>query len=141
MCSSVWSWLSPVFSVKFGCHLHPLQSTLKKTLHSKVFFEKWNDIKKPKKNLRKESWYKWYNQMGQVGTSWSRGTSGTRRGGSSDLSGTSGGVQVGQGQACHKGSVHLNHSTCPKCDYKAVEFFGARDNGTGTTYWRLQTKL
>jgi len=33
---------------------------------------------------------KWYNQMGQVGTSWSRGTSGTKRGGSSDLSGTSG---------------------------------------------------
>jgi len=33
---------------------------------------------------------KWYNQMGQVGTSWSRGTSVTRRGGSSDLSATSG---------------------------------------------------
>ena len=24
-----------------------------------------------------------------------------------------------------KGSVHLNHSTCPRWDYKAVEFFTA----------------
>jgi len=57
MCSSVWSRLSPVFSWKFGCYLYPLQhdSTLKKTFHSKVFFEKWNEGEKPKKNLRKES--------------------------------------------------------------------------------------
>ena len=48
MCLSVWSRLSPVFSWKFGCHLYPLQhdSTLKKTFHSKVFFEKWNDTEK-----------------------------------------------------------------------------------------------
>ena len=35
---------------------------------------------------------KWYNQMGQVGV---RGTSGTRRRGSSDLSGTSGTMRTG----------------------------------------------
>jgi len=59
---------------KFGCHLYLLQhdSTLKKTLHSNVFFEKWNDTEKPKKNLRKESWQrtigttKW-DKLGQVG--------------------------------------------------------------------------
>jgi len=38
-----------------------------------VFFEKWNGNENPKKitqkrELRKD---KWYNQMGQVGTSWS----------------------------------------------------------------------
>jgi len=59
--------------------------------------------------------------MGQVGTSWSRGTSGTRRGGSSDLSGTSGTRRRGYKWDKDKGSVHLNHSTCPKWDYKAVE--------------------
>jgi len=49
---------------------------------------RWETQKKSeKRELVKD---KWYNQMGQVGTSWSRGTSGTRRGGSSDLSGTSG---------------------------------------------------
>ena len=71
----------------------PLQhdSTLKKTFQSKEFFEKWNDNEKPKTNLRKESWErtsgttKW-DKLGQVGV---RGTSGTRRRGSSDLSGTS----------------------------------------------------
>ena len=84
MCSSVWSRLSPVFSWKFGCHLYPLHhdrdSTLKKTFRSKVFFEKWNDTEKPKKKTEKRDSAKdkWYNQMGQVGTSWSRGTSGTR---------------------------------------------------------------
>jgi len=77
MCSSVWSRLSPVFSWKFGCYLHPLQhdSTLKKSFYSEVFFEKWNDTQKPKKNLRKESWQrtsgttKWdkLRQVGVVG--------------------------------------------------------------------------
>jgi len=65
---------------KFG-HLHLLQhdSTLKKTFHSNVFFEKWNDTEKPKKSERSElAKDKWYDQMGQVGTSWSRGTIGTR---------------------------------------------------------------
>jgi len=90
MCSSVWSWLSPVFSWKFACYLYPL--TLKKTFHSNFFFEKWNGNEKPKKNLRKESWErtsgttKW-DKLGQVGV---RGTSGTRRRGSSDLSRRSG---------------------------------------------------
>jgi len=48
---------TPIYH-KFGCHLYLLQheSTLKKTFDSKVFFEKWNDTEKPKKNLRKESW-------------------------------------------------------------------------------------
>ena len=90
MCSSVWSWLSSVFSWKFACYLHPLQhnSTLKKTFHPKVFFEIWNGNEKPIKNLRKESWErtsgttKW-DKLGQVGVC---GTSGTRRRGSSDLS-------------------------------------------------------
>jgi len=51
MCSSEWSRLSPVFSWKFVCCLYPLQhdSTLKRTFHSKVFFEKWNGNEKPKK--------------------------------------------------------------------------------------------
>ena len=79
---------------KFGCHLFLLQhdSTLKKNCHSNVFFEKWNDTEKPKKNPEKRELAKdkKYNQMGQVGTSWSRGTIGTRRRGSSDLLGTSG---------------------------------------------------
>ena len=74
MCSSVWSRLSLVFSWKFGCHLYPLQhdSTLKKTFHSKVFFEKWNDTENPKKNLRKVSWQRTsgttrWDKLGQVG--------------------------------------------------------------------------
>jgi len=79
---------------KFGCHWYLLQhdSTWKKIFHSNVFFEKWNDTEEPKKKSEKRDLAKdkWYNQMGQVGTSWSRGTSGTRRMGSSDLSGTSG---------------------------------------------------
>ena len=79
---------------KFGCHLYLLQhdSTLKITFHSNVFFEKWFDTEKPKKKSeeRELAKDKWYNQVGQVGTSWSRGTSGTRRRGSSDLLGTSG---------------------------------------------------
>jgi len=76
MCSSVWSRLSPVFSWKFVCHLYLLQhdSTLKKTFHPKVFFEKWNDTEKHnlEKNLCKESWQrtsgttKCY-KLGQVG--------------------------------------------------------------------------
>jgi len=49
---------------------------------------RWETQKKSeKRELVKD---KWYNKMGQVGTSWSRGTRGTRRGRSSDLSGTSG---------------------------------------------------
>ena len=59
---------------KFGCHLYLLQhdSTLKKKFHSNVFFEKWNDTEKTKKNLRQESWKrtsdttKW-DKLGQVG--------------------------------------------------------------------------
>jgi len=104
---------------KFVCHLHLLQhdSTLKKTLHSNVFFEKWNDTEKPKKKSGKRKRElakdKWYNQMGQVETSCSRGTSGTRRRECSDLHGTSGTRTRG---------LYLNHSTCPKWGYKAVEF-------------------
>ena len=57
-----------------------------------MFFEKWNDTEEPNKKSEKRELAKdrWYNQMGQVGTSLSRGTSGTRRRGSSDLSGTRG---------------------------------------------------
>jgi len=46
--------------------------TLKQTFHSKVFFEKWNGNQKPKKKSQKRELGKdeWYNQMGQVGTSW-----------------------------------------------------------------------
>ena len=38
--------------------VHTLQHdiTSKKFSQSKVFFEKWNDNEKPKKNLSKESW-------------------------------------------------------------------------------------
>jgi len=67
---------------KFACHLYLLQhdSTLKKTFHSNAFFEKWNHTEKPKKKSEKRELAqdKWYNQMGQVGTSWSRWTSGSR---------------------------------------------------------------
>jgi len=86
---------------------------------------------------------KWYKQMGQVGTNWSRGTSGTRRVGSSDLSGTSGTRRTSRlfflkGDLRSswdkwdkdKGSVHLNHSTCPKWDYKAVEVSRFLSHGT-----------
>jgi len=59
---------------KFGCHLYLLQhdSTLKKTFHSNVFFRKWNDTEKLKKNLRKESWQRTsgttnWDKLGQVG--------------------------------------------------------------------------
>ena len=64
-----------VFSWKFGCHSYPLQhdSTLKKTFHSKVFFEIWNGNEKAKQKSQKRELVKdkWSNQMGQVGTSWS----------------------------------------------------------------------
>ena len=67
---------------KFGCQLYLLQydSTLRKTFHSNVFSEKWHDTEKTKKKSEKRELVKdkWYNQMGQVGTSWSRGTSGAR---------------------------------------------------------------
>jgi len=74
MCSSVWSRLSPVFSWKFACYLCPLQhdSTLKKTLHSNVFFDIWNGnmMRNPKKISEKRV------GKGQVvhpnGTSWDR---------------------------------------------------------------------
>jgi len=89
---------------KIGCHLYLLQhdSTLKKNFHSNVFFEKWNDTEKPKKKSEKRELAKdkWYNQMGQVGTSWSRGTSGIRTTGSSDLSGTSGTRRRGSSDLC-----------------------------------------
>ena len=55
--------------------------------------------------------------MGQVGTSWSRGTSGTRRKWSSDLSGTTGTRRRGSSWDKwnkDRGSVHLNHSACPR---------------------------
>jgi len=122
MCSSVWSRLSPVFSWKFGCHLYPLQHdrTLKKTFHSKVFFEKWNDAEKPKKNLRKESWQrtsgtnKW-DKLGQVGVV---GQVGQGEGGLQILVGQveqgEGGLeifvgQVGQGQGvCPLEPFHLS---------------------------------
>jgi len=109
MCSSVWSRSSPVFSWKFVCYLHPLQhdSTWKQTVHSKVFSKNRMVMRNPKKNLRKESWEKTsrttkWDKLGQVGA---RGTNGTRRRGSSDLSWTSGPKclqifvgRVGQGQ-------------------------------------------
>ena len=130
MCSSVWSQLSPVFSWKFACYLYPLQheSTLKKTFIQMRFSKNGMTLRNTKKKSEKRELAKdkWYNQMGQVGTSWSRETSGTRRRGSSDLRRTSGtregGLQifvgqVGQGQ----GSVLLNHSTCPKWDYQTVQ--------------------
>jgi hypothetical protein len=62
-------------------------------LQSKEFFQKWNDIEKPQKKSEKRELAKnkWYNQMAQVGTSWSmRNKSGTRRSGFPDLRGTSG---------------------------------------------------
>ena len=58
---------------KFCCHLYlPQHDSTLKTFHSNVFFEKWNDTEKPKKELRKESWQrtssttKW-DKLGQVG--------------------------------------------------------------------------
>ena len=65
--------------------------------------------------------------MRQVGTSWSRWTSGTLRWmGSSDLSGTSGTRRKGSSDFWDKwdkdkGSVHLNHSTCPKWGLQGKE--------------------
>ena len=48
------------FREKFVRYLHPLQhdSTWKKTFHSKVFFEKWNDNEKTraKKKSEKREW-------------------------------------------------------------------------------------
>ena len=72
----------------------PLQhdSNLKKIFSQKCFSKNWLTLRKPKKNLRKEGWQrtsgttKWH-KFTQVGV---RGTSGTRRSGSSDLCGTSG---------------------------------------------------
>ena len=82
-------------------------------------------LRNPKKNLRKESWHrtsgttKW-DKLGQVGVV---GQVGQGEGGLQILV-----WQVEQGEGfCldkldkDKGSVHLNHSTCPKWDYKAVE--------------------
>jgi len=105
---------------KFGCHLYLLQHdcTLKKTFHSNASLKIWNGTEKTKKKSeeRELTKDKWYNQMGQVGTSWSRGPNGTRRRG--DLSGTSeqgeGGLQifvgqVGQGQGvCPLEPFHLS---------------------------------
>jgi len=57
----------------------------KKKNYSKVFFEKWNGNQKPKKKSQKTELgkNKWYNQMGQVGTSvWDKWDQGS---GSSDL--------------------------------------------------------
>ena len=107
---------------KFGCHLYLLQHdcTLKKTFHSNASLKIWNGTEKTKKKSeeRELTKDKWYNQMGQFGTSWSRGPNGTRRRGSSDLSGTSeqgeGGLQifvgqVGQGQGvCPLEPFHLS---------------------------------
>ena len=113
---------------------------MKKNFHSEVFFEKWNDTEKPKKKseIRELSKDKWCNQMGQVGTSWSRGTSGIRRKGSSDLSGTNGTRRRGSSDlrgtsgGKDKGSVHLNHSTCPKWECKP---------GRGLfNHWRIDTR-
>jgi len=116
MCSSVWSRLSPVFSWKFVYYSYPLQhdSTLKQTFHSKVFFEKWNGNEKPKKITQKRELGKdkWYNQIGQVGTSWSTWGKWDKEKGVFRSSWDKWDKD--------KGSVHLNHSTCPKWDYKAV---------------------
>jgi len=59
-----------VFSWKFTCFL---PSPFEENFQSKEFFEKWNDIEKPKKRFekRKLAKNKWYNQMAQVGTRWS----------------------------------------------------------------------
>ena len=81
-------------------------------------------MRNPKKIWEKKL-DKWYNQMGQIGTSWSRGTSGTRRNGSLDLSGTSGTRRRGswdlRGTSGTRTYVQFNHSTCPKWYYKAVK--------------------
>jgi len=105
---------------KFGCHLCLLQhdNTLKKTLHSNVFFDKWNDTEK--RNLRKESWQttsgttKW-DKLGQVGVV---GQVGQGEGGLQILVGKveqgEGGLQifvgqVGQGQVvCPLEPFHLS---------------------------------
>jgi len=115
MCSSVWSLLSPVFLWKFVCYLYSLQydSALMETFHSKVFFEKWNGNEKPKKKSQKRDLGKdkWYNQMGQVGTSWSTWDKWDKEKGSSDLSGT-----VGQGEGCLQicvGQVGQGQGVCP----------------------------
>jgi len=55
---------------KFGCHLYLLQhdSTVKKTFHSNVFFEKWYDTEKPNKKPEKRTsgTTKW-DKLGKVG--------------------------------------------------------------------------
>ena len=131
MCSSEWSRLSPVFSWKFVCYSYPLQhdSTLKQTFHSKVFFEKWNGNEKPKKisQTRQLGKDKWYNQMGQVGTSWNTWDKCDKEKGVFRSSWDKWDKEKGVFRSSwdkwdkDKGSVHLNHSTCPKRDYKAVK--------------------
>ena len=106
MCSSVWSRLSPVFSWKFVCYSYPLQ-----TFRSKVFFEKWNGNEKTKEITQKRElgMDKWYNQMGQVGTSW--GQVGQGEGGLQILVG-----QVGQGEGglqIFVGQVGQGQGVCP----------------------------
>ena len=78
-------------------------STLKRKTHSKVFFEKWNDTEKPKKKSEKRELAKnkWYNQMAQVGTSWSMWNKWNK----------------------DKGSIHLNLSTCAKVGRQGRELF------------------
>ena len=84
--------------------------------------------KSEKKELGKE---KCYNQMGQVGTSWSRGTSGTRRRGSSDLVG-----QVEQGEGglqIFVGQVGQGQGVCPLEPFYSSQM-GLQDRGMFITY-------
>ena len=104
--------------------MYPLQhnSTLKKTIQSKVFFESWNDNENPKKKSEKRELGKdkWYSQMEQVGTAWSTWDKWDTDRGVSILGGTGwdwdrgvfrlGGTGWDSGQV----SVQLNQSTCLK---------------------------
>jgi len=87
-------------------------------------------LRNEKKNLRKESWQrtsgttKW-DKLGQVGVV---GQVAQGAGGIQILVGQveqgEGGLQIFVGQVDKdKGPVHLNHSTCPKRDYKTVKSF------------------
>jgi len=80
-----------------------------------MFFEIWNGNEKPKQKSQKKELGKdkWYNQMGQVGTSWITWDKWDKEKGVFRSSWDK--------RDKDKGSVHLNHSTGPKWDYKAVE--------------------
>jgi len=93
-----------------------------------MFFEKWNGNEKPKQKSQKRELGKdkWYNQMGQVGTSWSTWDKWDKEKGVFRSSWDKWDEEKGVFRYSwdkwdkDKGSVHLNHSTCPKWDYTAV---------------------